>query len=57
MEEMSKPLLVLRKFKELKDLMDSMSREELETLLMGIEISQLEDKYPNAKPIWGDTRC
>lgn len=56
MEEISKPLLVLEKYKELTDLIKSMSKEEFETLLMGLEISILEDKYPQAKSIWSDIR-
>lgn len=54
MEKVSKPLLVLEKYMELIDLINSMSKKDFETLLMGIEISLLEDKYPHSKSIWGD---
>lgn len=41
-----KPLLVIRKFKELTDLMDSMTKEEIELLVCSLEYERLHSKYP-----------
>ena len=41
-----KPLLFIEKFKELIELRDSMSKEEMEVLLCGLEYLELHEKYP-----------
>lgn len=41
-----KPLLFIEKFKELIELRDSMSKEELKVLLCGLEYLELHEKYP-----------
>lgn len=41
-----KPLLVIRKFKELTDLMESMTKEEIDLLLCSLEYEKLQNKYP-----------
>lgn len=41
-----KPLLVIRKFKELTDLMESMTKEEIDLLVCGLEYYNLHSKYP-----------
>lgn len=41
-----KPLLVIRKFKELTDLMDSMTKEEIDLLVCSLEYEKLHSKYP-----------
>lgn len=41
-----KPLLVIRKFKELTDLMESMTKEEIDLLVCSLEYEKLHTKYP-----------
>lgn len=41
-----KPLLFIKKFKELIELRDSMSKKEIELLLAGLEYLELHEKYP-----------
>lgn len=41
-----KPLLVIRKFKELTDLMESMTKEEIDLLVCSLEYEKLHNKYP-----------
>lgn len=46
-EEISgKPLLFIKKFKELIDLRDSMSKKEIDLLFAGLEYLELHEKYP-----------
>lgn len=41
-----KPLLGIRKFKELTDLMESMTKEEIDLLVCSLEYEKLHRKYP-----------
>ena len=41
-----KALLFIKKFKELIELRDSMSKKEREMLLCGLEYVELHEKYP-----------
>lgn len=45
-DKIEKPLLSIRKFKELTELIDSMSKEEKEILMAGLEYYQLHLKFP-----------
>lgn len=46
-----KPLLILKKFKELTDLIESMSKEEWECMNAGLEYYALHKKYPKHIPL------
>ena len=41
-----KPLLFIEKFKELTDLVDSMSKKEIDLLFAGLGYLELYEKYP-----------
>ena len=41
-----KPLLFIEKFKELTDLINSMSKKEIDLLLAGLDYFELHKKYP-----------
>lgn len=43
---LKRPLLFLKKYKELKELRDSMTEEEKKILLCGLEYKELSEKYP-----------
>ena len=46
-----KPLLFIEKYKELTELRDSMSKDEMEVLLCGLEYLELHDRYPKYIPL------
>lgn len=45
-KNLKKPLLFLKKYKELMELGESMTKEEIRVLLCGLEYKQLSEKYP-----------
>ena len=45
-KNLKKPLLFLKKYKELKDLRNSMTEEEKKLLLCGLEYFKLHLEYP-----------